>query len=142
EALSFWLTPMAFLILLSGLLLGGFPFGWTGYAPLSIESTVGADSYAMAFGLMGISIILAGFNIIVTVICYRAPGMRWSRLPIFVWSMVATAFLMVLAGPVLVGGMYLLLLARSAQPAFFEDALGGSGYMYRNLFRFFGHPEV
>ena len=87
EALSFWLTPCAFLILLSSLLFGGFPFGWTGYAPLSIQATQGADSYAIAFGLMGISIILAGFNIICTIICYRAPGMRWSRLPMFVWSM-------------------------------------------------------
>jgi cytochrome c oxidase subunit I len=142
EALSFWLTPMAFLILLSGLLLGGFPFGWTGYAPLSIQSTVGADSYAVAFGLMGISMILAGFNIIVTVICYRAPGMRWSRLPIFVWSMVGTSFLFVLAAPVLVGGMYMLLTDRTAQTAFFEDSLGGSNYLYENLFWFFGHPEV
>jgi cytochrome c oxidase subunit 1 len=142
EALSFWLTPCAFLILLSGLLLGGFPFGWTGYAPLSIQSTVGADSYAMAFGLMGISMILAGFNIIVTVICYRAPGMRWSRLPMFVWAMVSTSFLMVLAAPVLVGGMYMLLLDRTAQTALFEDSLGGSSYLYQNLFWFFGHPEV
>jgi cytochrome c oxidase subunit I len=142
EALSFWLTPCAFLILLSGLLLGGFPFGWTGYAPLSIQSTVGADSYAMAFGIMGISMILAGFNIIVTVICYRAPGMRWSRLPMFVWSMVSTSFLMVLAAPVLVGGMYMLLLDRTAQSALFEDSLGGSSYLYQNLFWFFGHPEV
>ena len=108
EALSFWLTPAAFLILLSGLLVGGFHFGWTGYAPLSIQDGPGADSYAIAFGLMGISIILAGFNIIVTVICYRAPGMRWSRLPMFVWSMLATSFLMVLAAPVLVGGMYMI----------------------------------
>jgi cytochrome c oxidase subunit 1 len=142
EALSFWLTPAAFLILLSGLMLGGFPFGWTGYAPLSIESTLGADSYAMAFGLMGFSIILAGFNIIVTVICYRAPGMRWSRLPIFVWSMVATSFLMVLAAPVLVGGMYMMITDRTAQTAFFVDTLGGSSYLYQNLFWFFGHPEV
>ncbi len=142
EALSFWLTPAAFLILLSGLLLGGFPFGWTGYAPLSIQSTVGADSYAMAFGLMGVSMILAGFNIIVTVICYRAPGMRWSRLPVFVWGIVSTAFLMVLAAPVLVGGMYMLLSDRTAQTAFFEDSLGGSSYLYQNLFWFFGHPEV
>ena len=142
EALSFWLTPMAFLILLSGLLLGGFPFGWTGYAPLSIQSTVGADSYAMAFGLMGVSMILAGFNIIVTVICYRAPGMRWSRLPMFVWSMVSTSFLMVLAAPVLVGGMYMLLMDRTAETAFFADQLGGSSYLYQNLFWFFGHPEV
>ncbi len=93
EALSFWLTPAAFIILLSSLLLGGFPFGWTGYAPLSIQATVGADSYAVAFGLMGISMILAGFNLIVTIICYRAPGMRWSRLPMFVWAMIATSFL-------------------------------------------------
>jgi len=142
EALSFWLTPCAFLILLSGLLLGGFPFGWTGYAPLSIQATVGADSYAMAFGLMGISVILAGFNIIVTVICYRAPGMRWSRLPVFVWAMVSTSFLFVLAGPVLVGGMYMMLMDRTAQTAFFEDSLGGSNYLYENLFWFFGHPEV
>jgi cytochrome c oxidase subunit I len=142
EALSFWLTPMAFLILLSGLMLGGFPFGWTGYAPLSIESTVGADSYAMAFGLMGISIILAGFNIIVTVICYRAPGMRWSRVPMFVWAMVTTSFLMVLAAPVLIGGMYMMITDRTAQTAFFVDTLGGSSYLYQNLFWFFGHPEV
>jgi len=142
EALSFWLTPMAFLILLSSLMVGGFPFGWTGYAPLSIQATIGANSYAMAFGLMGISMILAGFNIIVTVICYRAPGMRWSRLPVFVWSMVSTAFLMVLAAPVLVGGMYMLLMDRNAQTAFFTARLGGSSYLYQNLFWFFGHPEV
>src|ERR1022692_2680232 len=142
EALSFWLTPCAFLILFSGLLLGGFPFGWTGYAPLSIQSTAGADSYAIAFGLMGISILLAGFNIIITVICYRAPGMRWSRLPMFVWSMVATSFLMVLAAPVLIGGMYMIITDRTVQTAFFEDSLGGSSYLYQNLFWFFGHPEV
>ena len=78
EALSFWLTPAAYLVLLSGLLFGGFPFGWTGYAPLSVEATQGADSYAVAFGIMGLSLILLGFNIIVTVICYRAPGMTWA----------------------------------------------------------------
>ncbi len=142
EALSFWITPAAFLILFSSLLLGGFPFGWTGYAPLSIQATQGADSYAIAFGLMGISIILAGFNIIVTVICYRAPGMRWSRLPMFVWSMLATAVLMVLAAPVLVGGMYMIITDRTVQTAFFTDTLGGSSYLYQNLFWFFGHPEV
>ncbi len=142
EALSFWLTPAAFIILLSSLLLGGFPFGWTGYAPLSIQATLGADSYAVAFGLMGISMILAGFNLIVTIICYRAPGMRWSRLPMFVWAMIATSFLMVLAAPVLVGGMYMMLADRTAQTAFFTDTLGGSSYLYQNLFWFFGHPEV
>ncbi len=142
EALSFWLTPIAFLVLLSGVLLGGFPTGWTGYATLSVQAGQGMDAYAVAFGLMGISMILAGFNIIVTVINYRAPGMRWSRLPIFVWSMVATSFLMVLAAPVLVGGMYMMITDRTAQTALFVDNLGGSSYLYQNLFWFFGHPEV
>ena len=142
EALSFWLTPAAYLILLSGILFGGFPTGWTGYAPLSIQAGLGMDSYAVAFGLMGVSIILAGFNIVVTVISYRAPGMRWSRVPVFVWSMMATAFLMVLAAPVLVGGMYMILTDRTAQTALFNDTLGGSNYLYQNLFWFFGHPEV
>jgi cytochrome c oxidase subunit I len=142
EALSFWLTPAAYIVLLSGLMFGGFPFGWTGYAPLSIQATQGADSYAVAFGLMGLSLILLGFNIIVTVICYRAPGMRWSRVPIFVWSMVATSFLMVLAAPVLVGGMYMLITDRTVETAFFTSSLGGSSYLWENLFWFFGHPEV
>ncbi len=142
EALSFWLTPCAYVILLSSFLLGGFPTGWTGYAPLSIQAGEGMDAYAFAFGLMGISIILAGFNMIVTIICYRAPGMRWSRLPMFVWSMLTTGFLFVLAAPVLVGGMYMILTDRTAQTAFFINQLGGSSYLYQDLFWFFGHPEV
>jgi cytochrome c oxidase subunit 1 len=142
EALSFWLTPLAFLILLSAILLGGFHMGWTGYASLSVQDAAGVDAYAFAFGLMGLSIILAGFNILVTVICYRAPGMRWSRLPMFVWGLLGTSVLMTLAGPILVGGMYMLLTDRTAQTAFFAPRLGGSTYLYQNLFWFFGHPEV
>jgi len=142
EALSFWLTPAAYVILLSGLMFGGYPFGWTGYAPLSIQATQGADAYYMAFGIMGLSVTLAGFNLIVTVICYRAPGMRWSRVPIFVWSMVATSFLFVLAAPVLFGACYMSLTDRTVQTAFFTNSLGGSSYLWENLFWFFGHPEV
>ncbi|HEV3382798.1 MAG TPA: cbb3-type cytochrome c oxidase subunit I [Trebonia sp.] len=142
EALSFWLTPCAYVILLSAILFGGFPTGWTGYAPLSIQGGEGMDAYAFAFGLMGISIIAAGFNMVCTVICYRAPGMRWSRLPMFVWSMLTTGFLLVLAAPVLVGGMYMILTDRTAQTAFFVNQLGGSSYLYEDLFWFFGHPEV
>jgi cytochrome c oxidase subunit 1 len=142
EALSFWLTPIAFLILLSAIPLGGFHFGWTGYPTLSIQDTSGADAYAFAFGLMGISMILAGFNILITVICYRAPGMRWSRLPMFVWGILGTSVMMTLAAPILVGGMYMLLTDRTVQTAFFTSSLGGSSYLYQDLFWFFGHPEV
>jgi cytochrome c oxidase subunit I len=142
ESLSFWLTPAAFLVLLSALLLGGFNFGWTGYPTLSVQDTSGADAYAFAFGLMGISMVLAAFNILITVICYRAPGLRWGRLPMFVWGILGTAVLMTLAAPILVGGMYMLLTDRTVQTAFFTDNNGGSTYLYQDVFWFFGHPEV
>jgi cytochrome c oxidase subunit 1 len=142
EALAFWLTPAAYIILLSGVLLGGFPTGWTGYEPLATQAGPGMDAYSVAFGIMGISLILAGFNLIVTYINYRAPGMRWSRLPIFVWSMFAVSFLQVLAVPVLVAGLYMQITDRTFQTAFFANQLGGSNYLYENVFWFFGHPEV
>jgi cytochrome c oxidase subunit I len=142
EALGFWLTPAAFVILLSAVWLGGFPTGWTGYAPLSTQATSGMDAYFFAFGLMGLSMILAGFNMIVTIINYRAPGMRWSRLPMFVWSIFTVSFLQVLAVPVLVGACYMGLTDRTFQTAFFVNQLGGSSYLYEDLFWFFGHPEV
>ncbi len=142
EALSFWLTPAAYIILLSSLWLGGFPTGWTGYAPLSVQAGRGMDAYVAAFGVMAISIILAGFNIVVTVINLRAPGMTWGRLPVFVWGVMTTSFLMVLATPVLFGALYMLGLDRTIQTSFFTDTLGGSSYLWENLFWFFGHPEV
>jgi cytochrome c oxidase subunit 1 len=142
EALGFWLTPAAYVILLSAVLMGGFPTGWTGYEPLATQASQGEDAYFVAFGLMGISMILAGFNMIVTVINYRAPGMRWSRLPMFVWSMFTVSFLQVLAVPVLVGACYMGLTDRTFQTAFFSNQLGGSSFLYEDLFWFFGHPEV
>ena len=142
EALGFWLTPAAYVILLSGVLFGGFPTGWTGYEPLATQATAGEDAYFFAFGLMGISMILAGFNMIVTIINYRAPGMRWSRMPMFVWSMFTVSFLQVLAVPVLVGACYMGLTDRTFQTAFFTNQLGGSSFLYEDLFWFFGHPEV
>ena len=142
EALGFWLTPAAYVILLSAVLMGGFPTGWTGYEPLATQATQGEDAYFFAFGLMGISMILAGFNMIVTIINYRAPGMRWSRLPMFVWSMFTVSFLQVLAVPVLVGACFMGLADRTFQTAFFTNQLGGSSFLYQDLFWFFGHPEV
>jgi cytochrome c oxidase subunit 1 len=142
EALSFWLTIPAYLILLSGIPLGGFHTGWTLYAPLSVQDTSGMDAPLFAFGLMGVSLVLAGFNILITVICYRAPGMRWSRIPMFVWGLLGTSVMMTLAAPILVGGMYMALTDRTIQTAFFVDQLGGSSYLYQDVFWFFGHPEV
>ena len=142
EALSFWLTPVAFLILLSGLMLGGFPFGWTGYAPLSIQSTLGADSYAMAFGLMGISLILARVQPDRHRDLLPGSGHALEQDPDLRLGGDVHRFLMVLAAPVLVAGMYMMITDRTAQTAFFVDTLGGSSYLYQNVFWFFGHPEV
>ncbi len=142
EALGFWLTPAAYVILLSGVLFGGFPTGWTGYEPLATQAKQGQDAYFFAFGLMAISMTLAGFNMICTVIAYRAPGMRWSRLPMFVWSMVTVSVLQVLSAPVLLGACYMALTDRTFQTAFFTGQLGGSSFLYEDLFWFFGHPEV
>jgi cytochrome c oxidase subunit I len=142
EALSFWLTPAAFVILLSGLIVGGFPTGWTGYAPLAIQAKTGQDAYLVAFGLMATSMVLAGFNIVATTVNYRAPGMTWTRLPLFVWAILLTSMLMVLAAPILITATYMALMDRTAQTALFDVNHGGSSFLWQNLFWFFGHPEV
>ena len=142
EALSFWLTPAAFIVLLSGILVGGFPTGWTGYAPLSVEATEGQNAYLVAFGLMSISMVVGAFNIIATTVNFRAPGMTWTRVPLFVWSMLVTAMLMLLAAPVLLASCYMTVLDRTVETALFDVNHGGSSYLWENLFWFFGHPEV
>ncbi|MDQ6846726.1 MAG: cbb3-type cytochrome c oxidase subunit I [Candidatus Dormibacteraeota bacterium] len=142
EALTFWLLPPAALILLSSIFVGGFPTGWTGYAPLADEAVRGMDAYLVAFGLIGISIFLSGLNMIATVITQRAPGLRMTQLPIFVWGVYITSFLGMLAAPVLVGVIGMEVLDRIGRATFFVPAGGGSPYLWENLFWFFGHPEV
>jgi len=142
EALSFWFTVPSFLILLSALWQGGFQSGWTGYAPLSIQGGPGQSDYAFAFGLMAMSMIFASINMAATIINYRAPGLRWSRLPVLAWGMITTAFTMLLSIPVLMGGLYIMLLDRTAQTSMLTPGHGGSSFLWENLFWFFGHPEV
>ena len=101
EALTFWLLMAAGFILTSTIFFGGFPTGWTGYQPLNDQAVMGMDSYIVFFALVGISMTLLGLNMIATIITMRAPGMTWGRLPIFVWSVLGTSVLMVLAAPVL-----------------------------------------
>ena len=142
EALSFWLLMAAGVTLASTVVRGGFQTGWTGYAPLSEQGVVGILSYAFFFALVGLSMILLGFNLAATVITMRAPGMTWGRVPIFVWGVLTTAVMMVLAAPVLVVGLVLLVLDRAAQTSFYLTPTGGSSFLFENLFWFFGHPEV
>jgi cytochrome c oxidase subunit 1 len=142
EALSLWLFAAGYMVIIAALPLGGFPTGWTGYAPLQSQATTGMDAYLVGFAVIGLGMITAGFNLAVTIISYRAPGMTWSRIPVFVWSILATAALLVLATPVLVVAGLFGILDRTVQTAFYVNEHGGSSFLWQNLFWFFGHPEV
>jgi cytochrome c oxidase subunit 1 len=142
EALTFWLLMAAGAILTTTIFFGGFPTGWTGYQPLDDQANGGMDAYIVFFALVGISICLLGLNMLATIITMRAPGLTWSRLPIFCWGVASTAILMVLAAPVLIAVLSMAALDRTAQTGFFNASAGGSPYLYENLFWIFGHPEV
>jgi cytochrome c oxidase subunit 1 len=142
EALTFWLLMAAGAILTTTIFFGGFPTGWTGYQPLSDQASTGMDSYLVFFALVGISMTFLGLNMIATIVTMRAPGLTWSRLPIFCWGTLSTAVLMLLAAPVLVAVLSMTMLDRTAQTTFFLPGNGGSPYLYENLFWVFGHPEV
>ncbi|MFK7954554.1 MAG: cytochrome c oxidase subunit I [Lysobacterales bacterium] len=141
---SFWILPFAFAMLLSTLLMdsGGPAGGWTLYPPLSLQ---GGNSFAFvifAIHLMGFSSIMGAINIIVTIFNLRAPGMNLLRMPLFVWTWLITAFLLVMVMPVLAGAVTMLLTDRYFGTAFFNAAGGGDPVMFQHIFWFFGHPEV
>jgi cytochrome c oxidase subunit 1 len=142
EAFSFWVFEAGYLVILTAPFLGGFPTGWTGYAPLQTQAGAGMDCYLVGFAVIGIGMISAGFNLGVTIVNYRAPGMTWSRVPIFCWGILATCALLTLATPTLVMAGFMGILDRTAQTAFFVNEHGGSNFLWQNLFWFFGHPEV
>ncbi len=142
ESFTFWLLMCAGVVLVTTVFYGGFQTGWTGYNPLGLQGVAGYDSYIGFFALVGTSMTLLGLNIMATIINMRAPGMTWSRLPIFVWGVFATAFLMMLSAPMLVATLIMAALDRTAQTSFYIAGHGGSNYLYENLFWFFGHPEV
>ncbi|MBB6243469.1 MULTISPECIES: cytochrome c oxidase subunit I [unclassified Rhodanobacter] len=141
--LSFWILPFAFALLLSTLFLpgGGPAGGWTMYPPLSLQS----DSLAyvvFAVHLMGISSIMGAINIIATILNMRAPGMELLKMPVFVWSWLITAFLLIAVMPVLAGAVTMLLTDKYFGTNFFNPGGGGDPVLYQHIFWFFGHPEV
>ena len=142
ESFTFWLLMAAGVVLVTTVFFGGFQTGWTGYQPLADQGTAGYDAYIGFFALVGVSMCLLGLNLIATIVTMRAPGMTWSRLPIFVWSVLATASLMMLAAPMLIAALLMGALDRTAQTAFYVAGNGGSAYLFQNLFWVFGHPEV
>ncbi len=141
---SFWILPFAFTLLLMTLFLpgGGPASGWTLYPPLSLQGGSNVAFVIFAIHMMGISSIMGAINIIATVLNMRAPGMDLLKMPIFTWSWLITAFLLIAVMPVLAGAVTMLLTDKFFMTSFFNAAGGGDPVMYQHIFWFFGHPEV
>jgi len=142
---SFWLLPVAFTLLLSTLLMpgGGPNFGWTFYAPLSTTYAPPSTTFfILSLHIAGISSILGAINIIATILNLRAPGMRMMDMPLFVWTWLITAFLLIAVMPVLAGVITMMLMDINFGTSFFNAAGGGDPVLFQHLFWFFGHPEV
>ena len=147
---SFWILPFAFTLLLMPLILqvvfgvggGGPAGGWTLYPPLSLQAGSSTAFAIFAIHLMGISSIMGAINIIATVLNMRAPGVDLLKMPVFVWSWLITAFLLIAVMPVLAGAVTMLLTDKFFATSFFNSAGGGDPVMFQHIFWFFGHPEV
>jgi cytochrome c oxidase subunit 1 len=146
NAFSYWLFLFGGLIVLSGFLTpgGAADFGWFAYTPLSDATHspgVGGDLWAMGLIVAGLGTILGAVNFTTTIVCLRAPGMTMFRMPLFCWAIMVTAFLILLAFPVLTAALFGLVADRHFGAHVFDPANGGA-ILWQHLFWFFGHPEV
>lgn len=142
---SFWILPFAFSMLLSTLFMdgGGPDFGWTFYAPLSTTyAPPSVTFFIFAIHMMGISSIMGAINIIVTIFNMRTPGMRLMQMPMFVWTWLITAFLLIAVMPVLAAVVTMMLMDIHFGTSFFNAAGGGDPVLFQHVFWFFAHPEV
>ncbi len=141
---SFWIMPFAFTLLLSTLFMdgGGPAGGWTLYPPLSMQGGNSVAYVIFAIHMMGVSSIMGAINIIATILNMRAPGMDLLKMPVFVWTWLITAFLLIAVMPVLAGAVTMLLTDKFFGTSFFNALGGGDPVMFQHIFWFFGHPEV
>jgi cytochrome c oxidase subunit 1 len=141
---SFWLLPPAALLLIISFFVpgGAASGGWTLYAPLSVQLGPGMDLTIFAIHLLGASSIMGSINIITTILNMRAPGMTLMKMPLFPWTWLITAYLLIAVMPVLAGAVTMLLTDRHFGTHFFNAAGGGDPVLFQHVFWFFGHPEV
>ncbi len=141
---SFWLMiPAAVILALGFFMPGGAPAaGWTLYAPLTLQMGPSMDAAIFAMHILGASSIMGSINIIVTILNMRAPGMTLMKMPMFCWTWLITAYLLIAVIPVLAGAITMTLTDRHFGTSFFNPAGGGDPVMYQHIFWFFGHPEV
>ncbi|MDP2659818.1 MAG: cbb3-type cytochrome c oxidase subunit I [Dehalococcoidia bacterium] len=142
NAFSFWVTPPAGCLLILSLFFGGQDAGWTAYPPLSVRAPLGMQFMLLGFYFAGLSSILGGVNLITTIFTMRTRGMTLFRMPVFVWSTLATAFLMMTFTQFVGMAFLLLLLERLLGFAVFEPEKGGNVVLYQHLFWFYSHPAV
>ena len=142
---SFWILPFAAMMLVSTLFMegGGPNFGWTFYAPLSTQySPPSTTFFIFAIHMLGISSIMGAINIIATILNLRAPGMTMMKMPLFVWTWLITAYLLIAVMPVLAGVVTMMLMDIHFGTSFFSAGGGGDPVLFQHIFWFFGHPEV
>ena len=142
NALSWWVLFTAIPVLCSAWFLGGIPTGWTAYAPLSIQAGPGMNAFIATIIIFAVSTAVAGANITTTVIAMRTKGMKWNRVPIFVIGSTISVALAIPAFPTFMVSMIMTALDRTYNTGFFDANMGGSGWLYSNLFWIMGHPEV
>ena len=144
NALSFWMLPVAgVMMLLSFLAPGGsFAAGWTAYAPLSVDAPIGQAFFTIAVQFAGASSIATALNFLVTIITMRAPGMTFFRMPLLVWANFSTSLLVVIATPFIAASQFMVILDRALGFNFFNPAGGGDVLMYQHVFWFYSHPAV
>ncbi len=141
---SFWILPFAFTMMLSTLFMdgGGPAGGWTLYPPLTLQTGDALPFVILSIHFMGLSSIMGAINVIATILNMRAPGMTLMKMPLFVWTWLITAYLLIAVMPVLAGGVTMLLTDKFFGTSFFNAAGGGDPVMFQHIFWFFGHPEV
>jgi cytochrome c oxidase subunit I len=144
NALSYWLLPIAGIMMVSSFLApgGAFAAGWTGYAPLSVHQPMGTIFFNMGVQWAGASSIMTALNFLVTIITMRAPGMTFWRMPLLVWANFTTSLLVVIATPFIAGSQFFVMFDKVMHTSFFDVQSGGYPLGYQHIFWFYSHPAV